>query len=184
MHTNTETLEKQNSRATLIFSQEVFHAKIFLLLESMTASSESKANYGQSISELFVKCGPGLSLLKMLLSLESKDLKLSYTTFPKSGTMRNGNVYAHVSLVTRMSVKGYSLLPTPLKSDGDKSGMFNSSKALMKYLESHTDRLFYQCQLNGFTRKQITATYLAVMGFPEGWTETKSPQLAMQLCHE
>ena len=165
----------------LILSQEVFHARIYQLLEKVWASLESKADSGQSISELFMKAIPGTSLLKILLSYEIKDLKLSYMTFPKSGMMRNGNVYELPNLVTLIDEKDYSLLPTPLKSDGDKSGMFKSSAALMKYLESHTDRLVYQCQLNGFSRKEILATYQAIMGFPQGWTEIKSRQLEMQL---
>lgn len=135
MQNSSETLEILPP-LKLILSQEVFHAKIYQLLEKVWESLASRADCGQSISELFINAVPGTSLLKILLSYEIKDLKLSYITFPKSGMMHNGNVYELPNLVTHIDEKDYSLLPTPLKSDGDKSGMFKSSEALLKYLDS------------------------------------------------
>lgn len=174
------TLKKSITPLTLMYSRAAFHAKIFQWLEANRASSGHKASYGRSITALHNSAAPGTSLLKTALTLRAAALSSSYMTFPEAGTMRNGSVYARPISVTRISVKDYSLLPTPLKSDGDKSGMFRSSKALLKYLEHHTDRLFYQCQLNGLTRTQITQVYTAIMGFPEGWTDLPSAQLAMQ----
>lgn len=180
MHINLKTSGLQNPPPQLILSQEVFHVKIFQQLVGALVLSEQKASFGLSISELFMKCNPGTSLLKILLSYEMQESNLSYMTFPKSGMMQSGNVYRLHSLVTGIKGKDVSLLPTPLKSDGTKSGMFKSSKKLMKYLEIHTDRLIYQCQLNGLTAQQTVTMYETIMGFPKDWTEIESPQLAMQ----
>lgn len=165
----------------LILSQEVFHARIFQSLVVLLESSGKAANCGLSISELFVRCSPGTSLLKILTSLEIKDWNISYMTFPKSGMMCNGNVYQLDSLDTPIIEKDFLSLPTPLKSDGDKSGQYKSSEKLLIYLKDHTDRLFYQCRLNGLNGTQIAMMYEWVMGLPIGWTEIESPQLEMQL---
>lgn len=94
----------------------------------------------------------------------------SYATFPKSGMMRNGNVYQTTLLDTRTKGKDFTLLPTPTKSD--YKATYANVEALTRYLNSgHQIRVLDILAQKGFLKSQRIALLEMMMGFPIGHTE-------------
>ena len=91
----------------------------------------------------------------------------SYATFPKSGMMRNGNVYLAPTLAYNRIGSDYIVLPTPVKSTA-KGALKN------RYFGSPT----YRGNLHEYIRDgeqdsqyPHPALLESLMGFPIGWTE-------------
>ena len=90
-----------------------------------------------------------------------------YATFPKSGMMRNGNVYLAPTLAYNRIGSDYIVLPTPAKSTA-KGALKN------RYFGSPT----YRGNLHEYIRDgeqdsqyPHPALLESLMGFPIGWTE-------------
>lgn len=97
-------------------------------------------------------------------------LNKSYAIFPKSGLMRNGNVYQTTLLDTRTKGKDFTLLPTPTKSD--YKATFATMDALTRYFKSgHQIRVSDILAQKGFLKSQRIALLEMMMGFPIGHTE-------------
>lgn len=95
------------------------------------------------------------------------DSSKSYATFPKSGMMRNGNVYLAPTLAYNRIGSDYIVLPTPAKSTA-KGALRN------RYFGSPT----YRGNLHEYIRDgeqdsqyPHPALLESLMGFPIGWTE-------------
>lgn len=95
------------------------------------------------------------------------DSSKSYATFPKSGMMRNGNVYLAPTLAYNRIGSDYIVLPTPAKSTA-KGALKN------RYFGSPT----YRGNLHEYIRDgeqdsqyPHPALLESLMGFPIGWTE-------------
>lgn len=113
---------------------EDFRAKTSVLPENVKVLRESAPGCGVRCTELYGKLDLNTSSLKIRqLSLFPVSNK-SYATFPKSGIMRNGNVYQTTLLDTHTKGKDFILLPTPTKSD--YKATFANVEALTRYLNS------------------------------------------------
>lgn len=125
---------------------------------------------GVRCTELYGKLDLNTSSLKIRqLSLFPVSNK-SYATFPKSGIMRNGNVYQTTLLDTHTKGKDFILLPTPTKSD--YKATFANVEALTRYLNSgHQIRVSDILAQKGFLKSQRIALLEMMMGFPIGHTE-------------
>lgn len=125
---------------------------------------------GVRCTELYGKLDLNTSSLKIRqLSLFPVSNK-SYATFPKSGIMRNGNVYQTTLLDTHTKGKDFILLPTPTKSD--YKATFANMEALTRYLNSgHQIRVSDILAQKGFLKSQRIALLEMMMGFPIGHTE-------------
>lgn len=103
-------------------------------------------------------------------------LNRSYATFPKSGMMRNGNVYQTTLLDTLTKGKDFILLPTPTKSD--YKATFATMDALTRYLNSgHQIRVSDILVQKGFLKSQRIALLEMMMGFPIGHTELAQSEM-------
>lgn len=76
----------------------------------------------------------------VLSDLESPPQLQEYLeTWPRSGSMRNGNLYQRPPLVPRISVTGFGYLPTPDRSMGElKGGMKIEHDALVCFRKETT----------------------------------------------
>jgi len=138
--------------------------------ENVKVLRESAPGCGVRCTELYGKLDLNTSSLKIRqLSLFPVSNK-SYATFPKSGIMRNGNVYQTTLLDTHTKGKDFILLPTPTKSD--YKATFANVEALTRYLNSgHQIRVSDILAQKGFLKSQRIALLEMMMGFPIGHTE-------------
>lgn len=149
---------------------EVFRAKTSVLREKWRVSPESDLGCGVRCGELFGLLDLSTSSLKTLQLSLFEDSSKSYATFPRSGTMQNGRLYQMPLLDTLIGGRGYTLLPTPTKSDNKSA--FVQIGALNRYLESgHQIRMMDILCQKGFTKCQRVVILEMVMGFDIGHTE-------------
>ena len=126
--------------------------------------------YGVRCIELYGRLDLNTSSLKIRQLSLFPDSNKSYVTFPKSGMMRNGNVYQTTLLDTHTKGKDFILLPTPTKSD--YKATYATMNALTRYLKSgHQIRTSEILAQKGFLKSQRIALLEMMMGFPIGHTE-------------
>lgn len=167
---STEILARIQIQRLLTSSAVDSLAKTSALLEKVSELSVKEVAYGLKCTELYGKLDLNTSSLKIRqLSLFPVSNK-SYATFPKSGIMRNGNVYQTTLLDTHTKGKDFILLPTPTKSD--YKATFANVEALTRYLNSgHQIRVSDILAQKGFLKSQHIALLEMMMGFPIGHTE-------------
>lgn len=113
---------------------------------------------------------PTTSSLRTLQPSLFGGLSESYATFPQSGMTLNGSVYRTAPLVSPTAGRGFTLLPTPTKSDC--KAVFRSMDSLRRYLGGgHQRRIMDELSLRGFSRSESADIIEAAMGFPAGHTE-------------
>lgn len=129
--------------------------------------SVKEAAYGLRCSELYGKLDRSTCSLKTAQCSLFGDSSKSYATFPKSGMMRNGNVYLAPTLAYNRIGSDYIVLPTPAKSTAN--GALRN-----RYFGSPT----YRGNLHEYIRDgeqdsqyPHPALLESLMGFPIGWTE-------------
>lgn len=129
--------------------------------------SVREAAYGLKCSELYGKLDLNTCSLKTAQCSLFGDSSKSYATFPKSGMMRNGNVYLAPTLAYNRIGSDYIVLPTPAKSTAN--GALKN-----RYFGSPT----YRGNLHEYIRDgeqdsqyPHPALLESLMGFPIGWTE-------------
>lgn len=149
---------------------EDFRVKTSVLPENVKVLKGNGPAYGVRCIELYGRLDLNTS------SLKTRQLSLfpvsnrSYATFPKSGIMRNGNVYQTTLLDTHIKGKDFTLLPTPIKSD--YKATFATMDTLTRYLKSgHQIRVSDILAQKGFLKSQRIALLEMMMGFPIGHTE-------------
>ena len=158
------------TRDTWMSLVEDFHAKTSALQEVVWVSTEAALDYGVRCIELYGKLDLDMSSLRTAQLSFFEDSNGSYAIFPKSGMMRNGNVYQTTLLDTRTKGKDFILLPTPTKSD--YKATFATMDALTRYLNSgHQIRISDILAQKGFLKSQRIALLEMMMGFPIGHTE-------------
>lgn len=117
MQKDSQILQKQPDYDVWTSLVEDFRVKTSALPENVKVLKGNDPAYGVRCIELYGRLDLSTSSLKIRqLSLFPVSNK-SYATFPKSGIMRNGNVYQTTLLDTRTKGKDFTLLPTPTKSD-------------------------------------------------------------------
>jgi len=170
MQKDSQILQKQPASDMWTSLVEDFRVKTSVLPENVKVLRENVQGCGVRCTELYGKLDLSTSSLKIRqLSLFPVSNK-SYATFPKSGIMRNGNVYQTTLLDTHTKGKDFILLPTPTKSD--YKATFATMDALTRYLKSgHQIRVSDILAQKGFLKSQRIALLEMMMGFPIGHTE-------------
>lgn len=165
-----QILQKQPDYDMWTSLVEDFRVKTSALPENVKVLKGNDLAYGVRCIELYGRLDLNTSSLKIRqLSLFPVSNK-SYATFPKSGIMRNGNVYQTTLLDTHTKGKDFTLLPTPTKSD--YKATFANVKALTRYLNSgHQIRVSDILAQKGFLKSQRITLLEMMMGFPIGHTE-------------
>lgn len=164
---STEILERIKSLHLLTSSAVASLVKTSALLEKVSELQVHEADYGVKCLGLYGKLDLDTSSLKTAQCCLFEDLSKSYATFPKSGMMRNGNVYQVQTLAYNRVGNDYIVLPTPTVS--------TSKGAVRKrYFGSPT----YRGNLEEFIRDgEQDSLYVHpnllenIMNFPIGWTE-------------
>lgn len=88
--------------------------------------------------------------------------------WPRSGLMRNGNVFRRVPLALTTKGTGYGSLPTPARRDGRD---VSSGQAFLSQRRSHSPSLATTLLEAGATFRQLYNAYRIAMGFPSGWSD-------------
>ncbi len=164
---STEILERIKSLHLLTSSAVASLVKTSALLEKVSELQVHEADYGVKCLGLYGKLDPDTLSLKTAQCCLFEDLSKSYATFPKSGMMRNGNVYQVQTLAYNRVGNDYIVLPTPRVSTS-KGAVRN------RYFGSPT----YRGNLEEFIRDgEQDSLYVHpnllenIMNFPIGWTE-------------
>ena len=196
-----ETSDQLTKLKGLTSLPEDSHAKISALPDSGGESTESEADYGQSLPESLGEFDPATYSLRTsqgcLLTNQCEEF---LATFPRSGTMRNGKVFQRPPLVPLTYATGFGYLPTPDKS----TGLF-SAKMGGRMIRGNAQTCF-QKEMFGQrpsgakigsslvwcpeyireslrTGGSVNPSWLAVlMGFPEDWWTLPTECSETQLC--
>lgn len=177
--TMTSILFGTPRRSTL--SLPVFPVRTYqaLITKFEKESRALAAAYGRRYIGLCRKLSLHIWYLKTVRNCSARASNRSYQTFPRSGTMRNGTVGELRTSGTRITGGDSTLLPTPVRSDGNVR--YSDRRALLNYLKSgHQRRLIYECQLAGLTDSQILELYREIMSFPT--SDAKLKRSETQLC--
>lgn len=170
MQKDSQILQKQPDYDMWTSLVEDFRVKISALPENVKVLRGNGPAYGVRCIELYGRLDLNTSSLKIRQLSLFPDSNKSYATFPKSGMMRNGNVYQTTLLDTRTKGEDFILLPTPTKSD--YKATYAAMDALTRYLNSgHQIRISDILVQKGFLKSQRIALLEMVMGFPIGHTE-------------
>ena len=170
MQKDSQILQKQPDSDTWTSLVEDFRAKTSALPENVKVLTGSAPEWGVKCIELYGRLDLNTSSLRTRQLSLFPDSSKSYAAFPKSGMMRNGNVYQTTLLDTRTKGKDFTLLPTPTKSD--YKATFATMDALTRYLRSgHQIRVSDMLAQKGFLKSQRIALLEMMMGFPIGHTE-------------
>lgn len=170
MQKDSQILQKQPTSDMWTSLVEDFRVKTSALPESVKVLKANALDCGVKCTELYGRLDLSTSSLKIRQLSLFPVLNKSYATFPKSGIMRNGNVYQTTLLDTHTKGKDFILLPTPTKSD--YKATFATMDALTRYLKSgHQIRVSDILAQKGFLKSQRIALLEMMMGFPIGHTE-------------
>ena len=170
MQKDLQILQKQLDSDMWTSLVEDFRVKTSALPENVKVLKGNDPAYGVRCIELYGRLDLNTSSLKIRQLSLFPVLNKSYATFPKSGLMRNGNVYQTTLLDTHTKGKDFILLPTPTKSD--YKATFANVEALTRYLKSgHQIRVSDILAQKGFLKSQRIALLEMMMGFPIGHTE-------------
>ncbi len=170
MQRDLQILQKRQDSDMWTSLVEDFRVKTSALPENVRVLKGNAQGCGVKCTELYGKLDLSTSSLKTRqLSLFPVSNKC-YATFPKSGMMRNGNVYQTTLLDTHTKGKDFILLPTPTKSDCKAT--YANMGTLIRYLNSgHQIRVSDILAQKGFLKSQRIALLEMMMGFPIGHTE-------------
>lgn len=95
-----------------------FRVKISLPQASEMVSKALKVGYEATLPGSFQRLILTGSSLKTVVTSQEKDSNASFLILPRSGMMRNGNIYMRPHLQCLTSESDFSLLPTPTRQDG------------------------------------------------------------------
>ena len=109
---------------------EDFHAKTSALQEVVWVSTEAALDYGVRCIELYGKLDLDMSSLRTAQLSFFEDSNGSYAIFPKSGMMRNGNVYRMSTLVSTIAGRGCTLLPNKVKRQAGRFQEWNQAQGI------------------------------------------------------
>lgn len=170
MQKDLQILQKHQDSDMWTLLVEDFRARTSVLPENVRVLKENVRGCGVKCIELYGKLDLSTSSLKTRQLLLFPVSNKCYATFPKSGMMRNGNVYQTTLLDTRIKGKDFILLPTPTKSD--YKATYAKMESLTRYLNSgHQIRVSDIFAQKGFLKSQRIALLEMMMGFPTGHTE-------------
>lgn len=177
----SETSETLQIPHMQTFTPSPFHAATFLLLEKVKDLKARIAECGLKPIELLGKFDPDTSSLKTAQYSLFEDCTLYLDRLPVSGIMQNGHVYRARSLVSSNTVKGYILLPTPIKNDAKGSGRqyFGASTNKWKKGAYQLNAYLRDGEQDGiYPNPELTE---ALMTFPVGYTDLQVQEMPSYL---
>lgn len=140
-------------------SAEVSPAKTSATPASGLALLVSSPASGPSSPDAFGYFDPASSSWRTLGPLLFGASDESLATFPRSGSMRSGQLYPHVPWVPHTHERDCSLWPTPRANGGNNAGGSNGRKSAIRngtYVSGRVNPNLYEW----------------LMGFPTDWTGT------------
>ena len=169
-----KTSEKQQNCNMWTSLVEDSHVKILALRGKVKVLEEKGLDYGVKCLELYGKLDLNTSSLKTAQCSLFEDSKESYATFPKSGMMRNGNVYRIPLLDSPIGEKECTYVRTPTKTDGLR---YRFSLTSLSKKGSRSIGNLAECLAVNFGVK-ITPSFCEwIMGFPIMYTELKQSEM-------
>lgn len=138
--------------------------------DQRSESTGSDRGFGESSLASFASYDRGSSSWKMSQTSFAEVSDGSSVTWPRAGTMRSGTVYQRKPLAPRIVETGFSLWPTPTKSDVKRLSEF-SLRSLRKIgREQPTKANFPERWTTACGYFPSPEVYEWVMGFPSHWT--------------
>jgi hypothetical protein len=159
-------LTENRGAELLTWFREVFHARTSALPGGVQALTENAAACGTTWPGSFVKFDPSKSVWRTAQHSLLGDLEEFLETWPRWGSMRNGECLEHQTLVAHTDAKESGLLPTPLKDDW-KGGTTAPHSTTGK---PRTDQFRHWCKVVHGLTYPIPEHSEAVMGWPIGHT--------------
>ena len=166
----TESLGKE----LLMSYLEDFHVKTLVQQEKEKALGGVEVQCGNIWRELLAKYNPDTLSWRTAQCSLLEDLELSLETWPRWGSMRNGECYRQPMLEKNINESVCGLWGTPTASDWKGTHHATNYAARKKQ---------YQDLTAGMVKGTIypnPITYEALMGWPLGWTDLKP--LEMDKC--
>lgn len=158
-----------------------FLAATSLLPGKVKALKEMIAGYGLKRNGLLGVFDQDTWLLKTAQCSLFEDYTSYLDRLPVSGIMQNGHVYKAHSLVSSNTVKGYILLPTPIKNDSRGSGRqyFGASTNKWKKGAYQLNAYIRDGEQDGiYPNPELTE---ALMTFPVGYTDLQVQEMPSYL---
>ena len=154
------------------------HASLIALLDTVKHLLMSVI-YGLNIKESFAKLNQSGSWEKMFQGYSQVKMDGSLEEYseicPKWGMMLHGVLYEQAGPEPYIDEREYSLLPTPLTSDGEawkKTNRSDVQNSIMKTIRNGSqNRITYYPQYLGLTATRSAELVETIMGFPKGWTD-------------
>ena len=184
-------MSEQLERITLdpsMSSVEGSPAKTSAIAEKWQESTAHEVVYGASTSESFAYYDPAMHLLRTSQLSLGWDLNECFATLPKSGSMQNGRLYRRPQSEPPIGATEYGYWPTPdvrgFTNEGSiamlcrKVSSYPELRA-MSYRGNKKYRFKYWSNPEEFAQESIRIGKLNpawlewLMGYPNGWTESK-----------
>lgn len=148
-----------------------FHAKTLALPERVRVYQENEADSGLSTRASFAKFDPDTCSWKTPHSLFPEASEQFYADWPQWGILLNGECFAAPTLEPRTKERGYSLLPTPTRSNAKRGcGISGNLDNLRMSLGS----VLLAQKITKIVGWKWPAPFLEwMMGWPVGWTGLK-----------
>jgi len=114
-----------------------------------------------------------------------EDLTQFWDRLPKSGTMRNGKIYAPPMSERPTEGNESGLLPTLTKSNAHHASYPSKKSGAMMYIKvrdgGHEIKLIYLLVMAGLDAKQSIAISETFMGYPISWTDCNASEIRLSL---
>ncbi len=169
-------MTKQNDRTS---SAAVSRAKMSAKRARGQDSTANGLDSGVSLPASFASYDPTSCSWRMSQASLFEDSTKYLATWPGSGSMRDGHVYARPTLEHPISDAACSSWPTPCTTDAKDSarattttGVMNPGTSLTDAIRSHLPHPTLERGLRGAKAAVLSPAFVeALMGLPEGWTQ-------------
>jgi len=177
-------LTESHGKELLMLYLKGFHARTLVPLEKEMVLGGGAVQCGNTWQESLAKLDQDTALWKTAQCSLLEDSMLSLQTFPKWGSMRNGECFRQPMLVqtTKGSEFGWlEKIPTPTASDHKRTPMKKVYANRPKTLGVADDLAKWAVRKSGLAHARLEpALWEWAMGWPEAWTELKP--LEMDKC--
>ena len=163
-------LTENRGEELLTLYLEDFRAKTLAQQDEEQELTEKEAECGRTWQGSLAKLDLNTSLWKTAQCSLLEDLEQSLQTFPRWGSMQNGELYPLPTLVQSIKEKEFGLWPTPTTPSG--GGNCGGSGAYKNALKNGT-HIPHSINPN---------LYEWLMGWPLGWTDLKPLEMDKSHC--
>jgi len=150
---------------------EGFRAKTFQVLEKAQESMEIEVRCGTTWRESLAKFDHDTHSWKIPHSLLGEGYQEFSETWPRWGTMRNGECLAAPILPRHPDAKGYGFLPAATKSDAKVAKEFKASSCWKNIQTGRQVHLMQLLMVANTPLKTAISLIEKTMIWPMGWTD-------------